>query len=153
GAAFLLGHYVIVNATVPSGSMLNTIQEESRIVAFRLSYLFSEPERLDVIVFKYPDNEEKLYVKRIIGLPGDYVEIKSGKVFINGTELEDETYISSVKVENMGPFIVPEDSYFMLGDNRRNSEDSRSWRNTFVEKDKILGKVIFSYFPSIRSIK
>jgi signal peptidase I len=157
-AALLLRHFVIVNANVPSGSMLETIQVDSRIVANRLSYLFSEPKRLDVVVFRYPLDEDVFYVKRVIGLPNETVEIRNGRVFIDGVELPEEAYVSSIRVENLGPFHVPEGSYFMLGDNRNNSDDSRRWgsrdgRYSYVAKDKILGKVIFSYYPSIRMIR
>lgn len=152
--ALIISNFVIVNAAVPSGSMLETIQEKSRIVAFRLSYLFSVPKRFDVVVFKYPDDESVYYVKRIIGLPGEKVEIKDGKVYINDTEEPlDDSFVKETPTGSYGPYYVPEGCYFMLGDNRNNSEDSRLWRNTFVEEAKILGKVYFSYYPTIKSIK
>lgn len=147
-AAWLITTFIIVNAKVPSGSMENTIMTNDRLVAFRLSYTFSEPERGDIVVFKYPDDESILYIKRIIGLPGETVEIREGKVFIDGSEtpLED-SYIREEMYGSFGPFEVPEDSYFMLGDNRNNSKDSRFWLQPYVHKDKILGKAIFRYWP------
>lgn len=150
--ALAIDNFVIVNATVPTGSMETTIMPKDRIVAFRLSYLFSEPERGDIAVFRYPDNEEVLYVKRVIGLPGETVEIQDGYVYINGSDTPlEEPYLKETPTDSFGPYTVPEGSYFMMGDNRNNSLDSRFWKNTkFVKKDKILGKVVFKYFPSIR---
>lgn len=144
--AFFLAFFVIVNANIPTSSMEPTIMVNDRIIANRLSYKFSEPQRGDIVVFKYPDDEKLLYVKRVIGLPGDTVNISKGGVYINGEKL-DEPYITTSIIGNFGPYTVPTDSYFMLGDNRNNSLDSRYWTNKFVARDKILGKAIFKYFP------
>lgn len=145
--AFIFTQFVIVNAQVPTGSMKNTIMEGDRLIGYRLSYLFSEPKRGDIVIFKFPDDETENYVKRIIGIPGDVIQIKDGQVYING-ELSVEDYLR----EPMTPtgseqtYIVPEDSYFMMGDNRNSSADSRFWTNTYVKRDKILAKVGFRYF-------
>ncbi len=151
--ALFINNFIIVNASVPTGSMENIIMPNDRIVAFRLSYMFGKPERGDIIVFKFPDDVEQkiLYVKRVIGIPGDKVEIKNGKVYLND-EIIDEPYIKEPMYDGnyWGPYDVPEDSYFMLGDNRNYSEDARYWENTYVSKDKILGKVFFKYFPKIQ---
>lgn len=150
--AMAINNYVIVNATVPTGSMENTIMTDDRIVAFRMSYLFAEPQRGDIIVFQYPDNEEILYVKRLIGLPGETIEIKGGKVYINGADLPlDEPYLKEEPYDaSFGPYTVPEDHYFMMGDNRNNSLDSRYWTNKYVSKEKIEGKVFFRYYPGFK---
>ncbi|MCD8089062.1 MAG: signal peptidase I [Clostridiales bacterium] len=147
--AYLITTFIIVNAQVPSGSMKNTINEGDRLIANRLSYIFSDPERFDIVVFKFPDNEDLYYIKRIIGLPGETVEIKDGKVYIDGSEepLDDSFILEPMFVEEDAVYEVPEDSYFMLGDNRNNSADSRRWVNKYVKKDKILGKAIFKYYP------
>lgn len=151
--AMLINNFIIVNASVPTSSMESTIMPGDRIVAFRMSYVFSDPKRFDVVVFKFPDDEKKLFVKRIIGLPGETVEVKDGKVYINDELLEDdEKYIKEEAFFNSGPYLVPEDKYFMMGDNRNMSEDSRFWKNTFLSREKILGKVIFKYFPGFKSI-
>lgn len=150
--AVVLTQVVIVNATVPTGSMQNTIQINDRIVAYRLSYLASDPQRGDIVVFRYPDDEKQLFVKRIIGLPGDKIEGRGGKVYINGVPLE-ETYLKGVSTEPFSAREVPEGHYFMMGDNRSDSWDSRYWKNTFVAQEKILGKVIFRYFPAPSLIK
>ena len=148
-AVVLLQSFVIVNANVPTGSMEDTIMAGDRIIAGRFSYWFSDPERGDIVVFRYPDDETKLYVKRIIGLPGDTVEISDGTVYINGEALE-EPYLDVETIGEFGPYEVPEDSYFMMGDNRNDSQDSRYWENTYVKRDKILGKVYFTYLPRIK---
>lgn len=152
--ALFITKVVIVNAYVPSGSMLETIQAPSRIVAFRLAYTFSEPKRYDIVVFKYPDDEKEYFVKRIIGLPGETVEIKAGKVYINGSSepLRDD-FVAHPSYDDYGPITVPDGEYFMLGDDRSDSWDSRDWTNKFVASGKILGKVIFSYYPSVKLIK
>jgi len=144
--AFILARFVIVNANIPTSSMEPTIMVNDRIIAGRLNYMFSEPKRGDIVVFKYPDDESVLFVKRIIGLPGDTVSISKGSVYINDQKL-DEPYLTTTIVGNFGPYTVPEGSYFMMGDNRNNSKDSRYWNNTFVKKDKILGKALFKYYP------
>lgn len=153
----LLRTYVLVAATVPTGSMLNTIQIDDRILASRVSYVNHDPQRYDVVVFHFPDDEERLFVKRVIGLPGETVEIVNGVVYVTKTDgeiiqLDDSFVTNCVPLGDFGPFNVPEDSYFMLGDNRNRSEDSRFWQNKFVHKDKILGQVKFTYYPEFRII-
>jgi len=153
-AAYLINSFVLVNASVPTGSMEYTIMTGDRIVAFRLSYVFSEPQRFDIVVHRFPDDEETLFIKRIIGVPGDTVEIINGQVFLNG-DLEplDEPFKRGVPQGNFGPFFVPENSYFMLGDNRNQSSDSREWINKFVHEDQILGRAIFGYFPRFKLLR
>lgn len=151
--AMIINNVVIVNATVPTGSMENTIKIDDRIIAFRLAYLFGEPKRGDIIVFRYPDEEETLYVKRVIGLPGETVEVLDGKVFINGSpDALDEEYLKEEAYGSFGPYTVPEGHYFMMGDNRNNSLDSRYWTNKYVAEDKILGKVFFRYYPGFEPL-
>ena len=153
-AAFVINNVLIVNASVPTGSMRETIAVQSRLVAFRLSYLFAEPQRFDVVVFRFPDDESELHVKRIIGLPGDVVDIVGGQVFINqSTEPLYEWYLLEPARGPNQHFVVPQDSFFVMGDNRNNSQDSRSWQNTFLPRENILGRAIFTYFPSIGFIR
>lgn len=150
GAALLLKNFVIINATVPTGSMENTIMPEDDLLGFRLSYVFSEPERGDVVIFKYPDDESQKFIKRIIGLPGEKVVIRDAKIYINDSEEPlDEPYLKDEwLVANDGfEFQVPEDSYLVLGDNRNDSRDARFWTNTYVTKDQIIGKAEFIYYP------
>ena len=123
-------NFVIINANIPSGSMENTIMTNDKLIALRTSYWFNDPKRGDIIIFKYPDDESQLFIKRLIGLPGDTVEIRNGKVFINGVEDEEaNSHVPETPTGNYGPYVVPEGSYFMLGDNREHSKDSRFWQN------------------------
>ena len=150
--ALVFTNFIIINAEVPSGSMRDTIWEGDRLFGFRLAYKFSEPKRGDIIIFKFPDDETQNYVKRVIGLPNDIVQNKNGRVYINGEEL-DEPYIKDYILDDgeTYTYIVPEDSYFMLGDNRNNSKDSRYWVNTFVKKEKIVAKVVVRYYSGEKS--
>ena len=153
GAAFLIKNYLIINADVPTGSMENTIMAGDRILALRTSYWFDEPEAGDIVVFRYPDDEtgKTLYVKRIIGTPGDTVEMSNGTVYVNGKTLQED-YIAEVTQGSYGPYVVPDGCYFMMGDNRNHSQDSRFWRNQYVEKDEILGKVVLRYYKGFKWI-
>ena len=153
--ALVLNNFIIANSKVPSGSMENTIMTNDRVIGSRLSYLFADPERGDIVIFHYPDNEKVYFVKRVIGLPGDTVDIYGGHVYLNGSqEPLMEEYIREPMVPDIPMhFEVPEDCYFMLGDNRNFSADSRFWKNTFVKKEKIIAKVLFRYFPSIGRIQ
>ena len=162
-----VNNFILINAKIPSESMENTIMTGDRVFGFRLAYglnvdLFGnhiskkvkDPERFDIIIFKYPDDESQLFIKRLIGLPGETVEIRDGKVYIDGTqEPLDDSFVPEVPTGDYGPYKVPENSYFMLGDNRENSRDSRFWDNTFVTFDQIVGKAVIRYFPSIKILK
>ena len=162
---FIVDGLIMINAKIPSASMEQTIMTKDRIFGFRLAYGFNfdffgknlvsvkwkDPERFDIVIFQYPDDESQLCIKRVIGLPGETVEIIDGKVYIDGSEtpLED-SFVNRANGEpigTFGPFEVPEDCYFMLGDNRNNSKDSRFWANKFVRFDEIKGKAVFRYWP------
>ncbi len=150
GAAFLIKNYLIINADVPTGSMENTIMPGDRLIGNRLAYLREDPQRGDVIIFHYPDDEEELYVKRIIGLPGEEVRIEEGKIYIDGSDTPlEESYLKEEWTVETGPFLfeVPEDCYLVLGDNRNDSWDARYWVNTYVARQKILGKGELIYWP------
>ncbi len=149
-AALIIKNFIIINANIPSGSMENTIMTHDRIFGFRLAYKDKAPKRGDIIIFKYPDNEEENYVKRIIGLPGETITIENAQVYINGSPVPlEENYLKEEWTVATGPFTfeIPEDSYLVLGDNRNNSLDARYWENKYVSADKILGKAIFRYYP------
>ncbi len=151
--AIFLKTCIFANIVIPTGSMLNTIQEGDRIIASRLAYINDEPQRYDIIIFRYPDDETQLFAKRIIALPGETIEVKNGIVYItdkNGNKSTARTdFITNcIPTGNFGPYTVPLGSYFVMGDNRNDSWDSRYWDNKTVKKGKIIGKVKFRYFPN-----
>ncbi len=157
--ALLIKTYIIQVSVVPTGSMIPTLiggvdgTYNDRLFVNKFVYFFKEPERGDIVVFKSPHQDGKDYVKRCIGVPGDTIEIKQGIVFINGKEL----ILVGVEIRKdytfYGPEIIPEKSYFMLGDNRSMSLDSRAWG--FVPKKDIIGKALFTFWPmnQIRALK
>lgn len=147
--AFLLSKFVIVNAKIPSASMEPTIMTGDRLIGNRLAYINDDPQRGDVVIFLYPDNENEYFIKRVIGLPGETVTVKGGKVYIDDADepLDESAYIKTTPVGDFGPYEVPEGAYFMMGDNRNNSMDSRYWNHKFVYRKKILGKAWVRYFP------
>ena len=148
--AFLMNKFVYANAEVPTESMLPVVEPGDRLIVNRLSYLFEEPQRGDIVMFAYPDNEKKNYLKRIIGLPGEKVEIRNGLIYINdGKTPLYEPYLNDFPNGNYGPYNVPEGCYFMLGDNRDNSLDAREWKNKYVKKEKIVGKAWIKYYPNL----
>ena len=149
GLTWLIITFVGQRTSVSGHSMETTLQDGDQLIVVKISYRFRDPKRYDIIVFPYQYEENVYYIKRIIGLPGETVEIISGKVYING-ELLDEPYLSEEPTGDYGPYQVPEDSYFMLGDNRAVSKDSRYWHNTYVKKDKIIAKAFVMYWPSLK---
>lgn len=151
-ASFFIKENVVAGALIPTGSMEETVMTGSRVFVNRLAYVFEEPKRGDIVSFIYPDDGKTLFLKRIMGLPGETIEGIDGYVYIDGQKLSED--YTPVKLEqNFGPFLVPEGCYFMMGDNRNNSWDSRYWTNTFVEKDQIIGKVKLEYFPEFKILK
>lgn len=145
--ALILNCFVIINSVVPSSSMESTIMTGSRMFGFRLAYMFDSPKQGDIIIFKFPDNEKQTFVKRVIGCPGDVVEIKGGVTYVNGEVLE-EPYLNEEPLQlDFGPYNVPEGYYFVMGDNRNHSNDARYWTNTYVSKKKILAKAVICYWP------
>ena len=113
------------------------------VVINRLAYRWAEPDRGEIIVFRYPLDPERRFIKRIIGLPGDEVSISQGIVYINGTPLE-EPYINTPPLYD-GEWTIEEGRYFVLGDNRNNSSDSQNWGS--LESEDIIGKAVIVYWP------
>lgn len=148
-AVLLVNNFLLINAQIPSESMENTIMVGDRIFGNRLAYKGEdkEPQRYDIVIFKYPDDESQLYIKRIIGLPGESVQISKGKVYVDGVELDDSFIAEPMDEAEELTFQVPEGCYFMMGDNRNHSWDSRYWNNHYVSEDEILGKAVLRYFP------
>lgn len=153
--AWFIGSFIIMNAYIPSGSMENTLTEGDKVIGNRLAYKFSEPERGDIIMFKFPDDESRDFIKRIIGLPGETVTIKAGQVYIGDSKIPlTEDYLKETPAElDFGPYEVPEGHYFVMGDNRNSSNDSRYWNNSFVAEDKILAKAVIRWMPKVTILK
>lgn len=146
--ALVLTQVVFVNAQIPSESMEDTIMSGDRVVGFRLSYLAKDPARTDIVIFRFPDDESQLYVKRIVGMPGETVEVIDGQVYINGLlNTQVNAHVKGIPTGSYGPWTVPVDSYFVMGDNRNLSYDSRYWHNTFVSRDAVVGRAALRIFP------
>lgn len=149
GVGFRLSWYCLTVlwgvGLISSGSMDNTLLKDDTIVYSKHEYTKADPERGDIVVFNL-EGVEQLVSKRVIGMPGDSVELIEGVVYINGDRLE-EPYISSATLDttkNM-EFKVPMGKYFLLGDNRGNSFDSRYWENPYIDREEIVGRVFFRY--------
>ncbi len=150
--------FVIQAFKIPSASMESNLLIGDHLLVNKFVYgiqsgvlgrlmPYKEPKRGDIIVFKYPMSPDVAYVKRVIGLPGDTVEMKGRTVYINGTPLR-ETYTQYIDPGSVnahyGPYVVPEDHFFAMGDNRDNSQDSRFWG--FVPRENLLGKPLTIYW-------
>ena len=141
---FLLLQVVMPRFEVVGSSMEPTLHDRQRLLVNKALYFFREPEAGEVVVFQPPDNRRADYIKRIIALPGDVVEVKMGVVYVNGSPL-DEPYIKDQPSYTLAPKEIPENSYFVLGDNRNNSNDShKGWT---VPRQNIVGKAWLSIWP------
>lgn len=151
-AAFFLRENVVAAAEVPTGSMEETVMTGSRILINQLAYVVEEPQRGDIVAFYWPDNPKEIFLKRVMGLPGETIQGIDGYVYINGVKLKED-YTPQKLEQDFGPFEVPEGGYFMLGDNRNNSKDSRYWLNPYVEKEDMLGKAKIVFYPEFKILK
>ncbi|MBA7585046.1 Signal peptidase IB [subsurface metagenome] len=143
-AIFFVLQISVQSFVIVGSSMRPTFHDSQRILINKIVYNFHEPERGDVIVFHPPDNEQADYIKRIIALPGDTIEIKDGRVYVNGNKL-DEPYIIALPSYTTKFREISEDKYFVLGDNRNNSNDSHTgW---LVPRQNIIGKAWLSIWP------
>lgn len=162
--ALLIRSFVIQPYIIPSGSMLNTLQEGDRLFVTKFSYgihlpfiekeIFStgQPEIGDIIVFPYPADKSIDYIKRVVGLPGDVIELRNKQLYRNNKPVEEPYVIHSdlgtmYHRDNMPRLTVPEGKVFVLGDNRDHSQDSRFWG--FVDKESIHGKALIIYWSSL----
>ena len=151
--ALVIRTFIVQAFKIPSGSMLPTLQIGDHILVNKFIYHFVSPQRGDIVVFKYPKDEARDFIKRVIGLPNDKLEIKNRRVFINDHPLDESYAVHSdptVQEESIsprdfyGPVIIPPEKYFMMGDNRDFSMDSRFWG--FLDRDKIRGKAFLIYW-------
>ncbi|MBM3129671.1 MAG: signal peptidase I [Chloroflexi bacterium] len=141
---FLVIRFAVQNFRIEGFSMEPNFHDGQYLFVNKLVYMLHPPERGDVVVFLPPNNNSRDFIKRVIGLPGERIEIRSGAVFING-ELLKEDYPLNVGSYSTGSIVVPPDEYFVLGDNRNYSSDSHSWGT--VSGKKIIGKAWISYWP------
>lgn len=140
-----LNKFVFILVTVPTGSMEDTIIPGDRIFVNEI-FDINKAERGDIIVFRSVELENKRLVKRLIGLPGETIEVKEdGSVIINGEKLNEPYVIASTGEAKT--FKVPENCYFFLGDNRPISYDARFWNNPYISENQIIGKAVFRFFP------
>lgn len=133
------------NFRVIQTSMEPNFRDGQYLVVNKLAYRLHPPERGDVIIFHPPTNPEKEYIKRVIGLPGETVEIREGYVYVDGRRLEEPYIVQVNRRGSWGPSIVGQDEYFVLGDNRSNSSDSRNWG--MLSRQNIIGKAWLFYWP------
>jgi signal peptidase I len=151
--AVVLRIFVVQAFTIPSGSMIPTLLVGDYILVNKFIYHFRTVERGDIVVFRSPENPNRDYIKRVVGLPGEEVSIKGGTIVVEGRTL-DEPYILYQQAnrwggwnsarDNWGPEVIPESHYFVLGDNRANSRDSRVWG--FLHSGKVRGRAFIIYF-------
>lgn len=168
--AFLLA--IMIRATlaearfIPSGSMIPSLLVGDRLIVEKLTYYFSSPQRGDIVVFYPPDpyapplngsqrflrwlgfTSEAAYIKRVIGLPGETIAVEDGKVMINGQPLS-ENYIKEPPAQDHEPVVIPPNQFFMMGDNRNNSRDSRVWGT--LPRENVIGKTFLRFWPLQRA--
>ena len=145
--AFVVRTFIFEPVRVDGSSMLNTLTDSDFMIATKFDYLLGDPERFDIVICDYPNTDDGMYrVKRVIGLPGETIELRAGELYVNGEHVaqdfdmtENETYF--------GPLTVPEGCYFVMGDNRNNSKDSRSPMVGPLKRSEIKGHVRCVVFP------
>ena len=146
---FLVIKYVGQRTVVIGDSMETTLQDGDNLITDKLTYHFVEPKRFDIVVFPFKENKNQLLIKRIIGMPGETVQIIEGKVYINGYEL-NENYGNAI-IESAGlasePITLGEDEYFVLGDNRNNSQDSRFESVGNIKRSDLIGRAWVRIWP------
>ncbi|MGP1371567.1 MAG: signal peptidase I [Almyronema sp.] len=146
-------HFIAEARYIPSGSMEPTLQINDRLVVEKVSYYFNVPERGDIVVFWPPENlfpaggRRDAFIKRVIGLPGETVEVNGGQVYVDNRALTED-YIKAPPDYQWGPETVPPEHYLVLGDNRNSSFDSHSWG--FVPQENIIGRAVVRFWPPSR---
>lgn len=141
---------VFMLTLVPTGSMEGTIMSGDIVFATRYNIGADEIERFDILIFTppdNPDNSDETYIKRVIGLPGETIEVRDGKVYADGIELDDSFVKNPMNRKGDGTYVVPEGCYFFMGDNRNQSRDSRFWMEKYVPLENIKGKAKSIVYP------
>ena len=146
---FLFVQYVGQRTHVNGDSMNATLEDGDNLIVDKISYRFTDPDRFDIIVFPYQYQEKTYYIKRIIGMPGETVQVKNGEVYINGEVLDESYGKEMMKYAGIAsdPITLGEDEYFVLGDNRNNSSDSRDPSVGNIKEDQIIGKAFIRIWP------
>lgn len=147
---YLFVQYVGQRTEVVGSSMENTLQDGDNLLVDKLSYRFREPERFDIVVFPYRQEKNTFYIKRIIGMPGETIQIDDdGTIYVNGEILEE--YYGNEIIDDSGiagsPIVLGDDEYFVMGDNRNNSTDSRSESVGNIYRSELLGKAFIRIWP------
>jgi signal peptidase I len=144
--ALIIRSFLFTPFYIPSPSMEPTLYPGDRIIVNRLAYRLGEPQRGDVVVFRYPLDPSRDYVKRVVAVGGDIVEARDNVLYINGQPQPPASYLPpGVVYSDFGPIKVPPNNYFMMGDNRNNSADSRVWGT--LDRKLIIGKAVLVYWP------
>ena len=148
---YVIVTYVGQRTKVSGTSMLPTLQDEDNLIVDKLSYRFRDPERFEVVVFPYRAMEKTYYIKRIIGLPGETVQIIDGYIYINGEKLEESYGLEVIDSDKYGiaaePVELGDDEYFVMGDNRNGSADSREVEVGLIRKDEFIGRAWIRIWP------
>lgn len=144
--AALLVTFVAQSYQVQGASMLPTFHDGERVLVDKLTYRLRAPARGEVVVFRYPSDVRRKFIKRVIGVPGDVIEVRDWLVYVNGEPLHEE-YILGPTYDEFGPIQVPEGSLFVLGDNRNHSEDSRHETVGLVPRNLLIGRALLTYWP------
>jgi signal peptidase I len=153
--ALVIRTFIMAPFKIPSGSMRPTLLEGDRILVNKFIYRFRPPRRGEIIVFRFPEDRKRPFIKRLVGLGGDAIEIRQGQILVNGEPLDGEELFSRNRYYNQGDYgkegrviQVPEDAYFVLGDNSVSSHDSRIWG--FVPKRLLIGQAMCIFWPITR---
>lgn len=149
-ATFFIVEYVTQRTQVMGESMENTLHDGDHLMVDKITYRFADPERFDIIVFPYHEQQEILYIKRIIGLPNETVRIdEDGYIYINGEVLREAYGKEVIKDAGIASteIVLGDDEYFVLGDNRNNSKDSRDASVGFITRDEIVGQAVVRIWP------
>ncbi|MEG1997202.1 MAG: signal peptidase I, partial [Clostridiales bacterium] len=144
--AFLLRAFVFEVTQVEGPSMSPTLVTDDKLITSKLAYTFGQPQRGDIVVLDAPDAEGQYYIKRVIGLPNERITIKDGRVYINDLNLT-ETYLTQLLTDGDVDLLIPEGYYFVMGDNRGDSRDSRMESVGLISKNALDGKAVFRIYP------